>query len=194
MACVEPAGGASRPKTPRHFTRRPKARNALRTEIAAVEQAVNEAKGLWRDEDRVGLRERLQSGGEVGGLADRRLFLSSPREIADNGEARGDADADLQRNAWQRPQERHGGDDGKTGAHGALGIVFVRCRIAEIDEYRIPHVLGGVTPEAGDLARTATLKGRKELPVFLGIEIAGERGRADHVAEQDRDLAPLGGR
>jgi hypothetical protein len=184
----------ARAEHPPHVDRPAKALEGLGAEIAAVEQARNEAKGLRRNEDRVGFRERLQAGGEIGRLADRRLFLGSPREIADNGDARGDADADLQRNAWQRPQDRHGGDDGKAGAHGALGIVFVRCRIAEIDEHAIPHVLGDVAPEAGDLAGAAALKGRKDLPVLLRIEVAGERGRADHVAEQDRELAPLGGR
>jgi hypothetical protein len=89
----------------------------LWAEIAAVEQAGNEAKGLRRNEDRVGLRERLRAGGEVGRLADRCLFLGGPHEIANNN-----------------------------GAHGTLGIVFVRCRIAEIDEYAIPHVLGDVAP------------------------------------------------
>src|SRR5262245_41683616 len=96
MAGLKAARSAARPEHPPHVDRPAKALEGLGAEISAVEPAGNEAKGLRRNEDRVGLRERLQAGGEVGGLADCCLLLGSPREIADHGEAGGDADADLQ--------------------------------------------------------------------------------------------------
>src|SRR5262245_15457471 len=82
LACLEAARGAARAEHPPHVDRPAKALDGLWAEIAVVEQAGNEAKGLRRNEDRVGLGERLQAGGEVGRLADRCLFLGSPRKIA----------------------------------------------------------------------------------------------------------------
>ena len=59
---------------------------------------------LGADQERVGLGQRLQACGEVGGLADGRVLLrhAFADEIADHDDARGDADARLQRHALQR--------------------------------------------------------------------------------------------
>ena len=58
----------------------------------------------------------------------------------------------------RRPVELwHGLDQGKSGPHGALGVVLMRLRIAEIDEHAIAHVLRDEAAEAAHGVRDALL-------------------------------------
>ena len=83
-------------------------------------------------------------------------------------------------------------DDRQAGAHRALGVVLVRPRPAEIGQHAVAHELGDVALEARDLARDRVLVGADELAHLLGVEPAGERGRADQVDEHHRELPALG--
>jgi hypothetical protein len=84
-------------------------------------------------------------------------------------------------------------DDGQCGADGPFGIVFVRLRISE---QGLNAVADNVRNETADLADRSSAG----LVIILGdvvqvfeLERAGERRRADHVAEENREVASLCG-
>ena len=54
---------------------------------------------------------------------------------------------------------RHCFSEGESNLHGALGVVFVRLRIAEIDEYAVAHVLGDNTVVLFDSRGAAAMVG-----------------------------------
>src|SRR2546422_8904884 len=71
---------------------------------------------------------------------------------------------------------------------GSLGIVFVRHRVAEIDEETVTEILGDVALEAADDFAAHRLIGTDHSAQFLRIEIPGKGGRPDEVAEHDCQL------
>ena len=66
-------------------------------QVAVLEQSAEQTVGLWSDQQRVGLGDRLQPGGKVGGLANCRVLLrhALAHEISDNDHAARDANARL---------------------------------------------------------------------------------------------------
>ncbi len=67
----------------------------------------------------------------------------------------------------------------------------MRVRIAEVDEQAVAQVLGDVAAEAGHgLGGGALVLGR-DLPPVLGVELPGDGGGADEVAEEDGELPAL---
>ena len=78
------------------------------------------------------------------------------------------------------------------GADRPLGLVLVRLRPAEVGEHAIAHVLGDVAAPALDHLGAAFLIGADHPAHVLGIEPRRQLGRADQIAEQHRQLPPLG--
>ena len=75
--------------------------------------------------------------------------------------------------------------DSKTGADGALGVVFVRDRGPEKGHHRVADELFDGPAVAFELrAEALVIRGEQRLDV-LGIELLGSRGEADEVAEDD---------
>jgi hypothetical protein len=68
----------------------------------------------------------------------------------------------------------------------------MRSRVAEINENAVSHVLGDKAVEPGDHLSDGAVIRADDLAQILGIEAGGERGRADHVAEHDRQLPTFG--
>ncbi len=68
-----------------------------------------------------------------------------PIEVADHDQPGRDADPHVQRRAGRGDELRRRLDDGEPGLHGALGVMLVRLRIAEIGEHAVAHVFGDET-------------------------------------------------
>jgi hypothetical protein len=88
---------------------------------------------------------------------------------------------------------RDGVEDRETGANAALGIVIVGLGIAEEGHHAIAKVFGDMATEAGNRLRGSALIARHRLTPLFGIELSCNRGRADQVAEEYRQTAPLPG-
>ena len=86
---------------------------------------------------------------------------------------------------------RHSLDEGKPGPDGALGIMFVRLRIAKISEHSIAHVFGDETSIALDQFRATAMIVGDDFPQILGIEPRRKRGGTHQVAEHNGELAAL---
>ena len=82
-------------------------------------------------------------------------------------------------------------DELQTCSHGALGRVLVRLGIAEVGEHPVAQELGHMTAVAHDQLARALVIGPHDLEVVLGVETGRELRRADEVAEERRELAPL---
>jgi len=96
----------------------------------------------------------------------------------------------FQRLLYGEPADRV--DDREPGARRALGVVLMRLGIAEINQHAVAHILGDKTAKAADGVGDAAVVGADDLTQILGIEARGQRRRADQIAEQHRQLPPLG--
>ena len=130
---------------------------SLRAEVRKLEQVAEQSSRALGDDDAVGLGDALQPRGEVRRVADDAalLRLSRTEQIADDDDPGRDPDAHMQRRAGGRLQLRRGLDDREPRPHGALGVVLVRLRIAEIGEHAVAHVFGDEAAVARDQARAA---------------------------------------
>ena len=78
---------------------------------------------------------------------------------------------------------------------GALGILFLRVRVTEIDQHAIAHELGDIAVKPPHRFAHHLLIGAVHIAHILGIEPPVEsRGRPRQVAEHHGQMAPLGPR
>jgi hypothetical protein len=73
--------------------------------------------------------------------------------------------------------------------HGPLRIIFVRQGVAEVDEQAIAQILRDMPVKTGNHLDARRLIGAHDLPELFGVKLRRERGRADEVTEQHRELA-----
>ena len=79
----------------------------------------------------------------------------------------------------------------RPAARGALGVVVVRLGIAEIGHHAVAKVLGDMSAKALDGLRRRTMVLADDLPPLFRIEMAGDLGRADEIAEKHRQMTAL---
>ena len=73
----------------------------------------------------------------------------------------------------QRP---HGLQDAQAGAHGTLRVIFMRLRIAKVDEQAIAQILRNMPVKALDDLGTGGLVGAHDLAQVFGVELPAESG------------------
>src|SRR5580765_505834 len=67
----------------------------------------------------------------------------------------------------------------------------MRIRVAEIEQDAVPDIARGEAVVILHQADAGLSKACDHVPNVLGIELFGERGGANHIAEHDGELAPL---
>jgi hypothetical protein len=148
------------------------------------------------EERRSGRREGLEPRGEVRRIADGRVVhLQVVADGADDDRPGVDADARLEVEPAlrqhggierrERPVNRDGGED------GAFRRVLVRHRGPEERHQAVAGERVHDALESVDLAERHLEVALDELAVLLGIELLGDRRRADEVAEHHGDLLAL---
>ncbi len=162
-------------------------------DVAIFEEIADQTPRLARDHHGAGLGKALQAGGEVRRLADDCPLLRLPAadQIADNDEAGSDADAAGEFVGRSRPQRGNGADKLQRCQDRPLGIVLLRPRVAEIDQYAVAHIFGDEAVEPADRGGDAMVIRADDLAQILGIELRRQRRRTDQVAEHHRELAAL---
>jgi hypothetical protein len=84
-------------------------------------------------------------------------------------------------------------DQRDAGPNCTLGVILMRCRIAEVNQHTIAHISGDEASEATHGLGDAPLVGRNHLAQVLWVHTGGECRRTDKVREHHSDLAALGG-
>ena len=83
--------------------------------------------------------------------------------------------------------------DRKRRARRTLGVVLMRQRIAEQAHQPVAEFFRDVTAHFGDRSGGGVEIGADQVAPFLGIELRGDRGRADQIAEHHCEIAALAG-
>jgi hypothetical protein len=120
------------------------------------------------------------------------LRRAGAQEIADDNEARRDADSAGKLAAISGVQRRNRGRQFEPGHDGALGFALLRLRIPEIDEHPVAHVLGDKPAEAVDRFGDGAMISADHLAQILGIEPRGKRRRGYQIAKHHGQLPTLG--
>jgi hypothetical protein len=146
------------------------------------------------DDHSIGGRQTLEARCHVRRLAQGKLLASAAcSHLTHHHRTSMNPNADSQSNALLLLQAGgkcpHGLDHRQSCPHGALRVVFVRQRIAKVDQQAIPQVLGNVPIEAPDDRDTGGLVGPHRGTVVLWVELPGQRCGGHQVAEQDGELA-----
>ena len=164
-----------------------------RSEIAVIEQPTKKAAGAALDDDGIRLGERLKPRRQIGGLAHHFVVLRRvpADEIADDHQASGDADPQVQRWRLAYIELRHGFDQRQPRAHRPLGIVLMGLRIAEIGEHAVAHIFGDETTGLGDDLGATSVIGADDLLQVFWVEPSREGCRAHKIGEHHRELAAL---
>ena len=105
-----------------------------------------------------------------------------------------DADAGLQRPTIRTCQAPDSGDEFQPGTDRAFGRVFLRSRKAEIRQDAVAQVLCDMAVVSADDRGADLAVLVQQAAHVLGVELTGEPGRADQIAEDHGDLAALDAR
>ena len=145
-----------------------------------------------RDQDRARLGQRLHPRGDVGDVA-----INLAARIEDGG-AGFEADTGdefwLGRSGVLAIEFGQGALDRKRRACRALGVVLMRQRIAEQAHQPVAEFFRDMAAHFGDRSGSGVKIGADQVAPFLGIELRGDRGRADQIAEHHREIAALASR
>ena len=131
-----------------------------------------EAVGDGRDDDRIGVGNRLQAGHQVRSLADRGVLLrhALANQVANHDHTRANGDAGLNHHACGGSYARDRLEDGKTGKDRPLCVVLVRGRIPEIGKHAVAKILRHHAVKGTNFGGATRVKRREDVALFLGIE------------------------
>ena len=181
----------------RHPHRGVHALERLHPEVLADKVPLHQAGGRVTEHHRIRLRQALEARGQVRRLPQRQVFVPPPaahlphhHEPGVDPDPHGQPDAlVLAQPGVEYPQ---GLQYAQSGAHGALGIVLMRLRIAEVDEQPVPQVLGDMALVALDDGRRRLLVSAHHRAEVFRVELPGEARGVDQVTEQHGELAAFG--
>ena len=143
------------------------------------------------DEHRSGLRCSLNTRGDVG------RFAEHVAVVVDNDrtpfEANADGEPGSAASSVSGVQVSERLLDSESRHHGALGVVFLRLRIAEDGHQPVAKPLHHMAAEPGDGLRGLVQIGADQIAPVLNVERSGEFGRADQIAEHDCDRTSFSG-
>jgi hypothetical protein len=84
-----------------------------------------------------------------------------------------------------------GSNQRQPGTYGPLDIVLMRPGITKIGQHTIAHVLGNETAGRGNYICANPVIGADDLPQVFRIQPPRKGSRADEIAKQDGELAPV---
>jgi hypothetical protein len=132
---------------------------------------------------------------EIGRVADHAALarLAFAEQLADDDEAGRDPEPHLQGHAVLDADLADGVDQSEARARGARRVVLMGTGKAEIDGRAVAEIFGDVAVETRHGGGDRALKCADQIAHVLRIELGGEGGRADEVAEHHRELTAIGG-
>ena len=184
------ASAAARAHQPEQSHRLRHALERVRAALLGDEQSGDLALHPRRDQDRTRLGQRLHPRRDV-----RRVAVNLARRIhhhrtgfeADaGGKLRLAGTGILAVELGERALDR------QRRARRAFGIVLLRDRIAEQRHQPVAELLGDVAAHLRHRRRSGIEISADQIAPLLGVELRGNAGRADKIAEHHREIAALG--
>ncbi len=80
----------------------------------------------------------------------------------------------------------------KTCTHGTLGVILMSTRESEQNQHPVAHVARDRAFEPVNDCGAGRLERMDYIAELLEVQPISERSRGDQIAEQNRDLPPLG--
>jgi hypothetical protein len=147
------------------------------TKIPLIEERADQPVCDRRNDEGIGLGDRLQACHQVGSLADRSVLLGHalPHQIPNDNDAGANGDAGLHHYIRGGSQASDCLENGKSGKDRPLSVILVRRGVPEICKHPSPKVLGDHAAEGLDLVGAAVVKRGYDLTLLLGIKARGER-------------------
>ena len=191
LRCAGAAAAAARPDEPEQRHRLRHALERVRAALFRDEQAGDLALHPRRDQDRARLGQRLHPRRDVGDVAvnlARRIHHRRTGFEADAGgkfrlAGAGILAVQLGKRALDRQRR----------PRRAFGVVLLRDRIAEQRQEPVAELLRDMAAHLRHRRRSGVEIGADQVAPFLGIELRGNAGRADQIAEHHREIAALAG-
>ena len=170
-----------------------KSLEVVSTEVAQAERIREQPARGAGDDDLSGLRQALQSRGEIRGIADERIVpqRAAAAEIAHDHEAARDADADRERLGGPGLEPRRALDDVERRSHRSLGVIPVGARVAEIRQDAVAAKIAEEAVIGLDDLRAGRVKGIEDRGRVFRIEPGRQGRRPYEVADHDRQMATL---
>ena len=143
------------------------------------EEAAEEVVRQSSDNQCVWLSHALQSGRDVGCVAEHHIVVTGPTHFVTDHHQPGMApQPNGQRNLMRFRQDgvelSDRLDDAEPRADRALCVIFVGVGVTEIDQQAVAKILRDVTVEAGDHLGACVVVGAYDLAPFFGIELTGQ--------------------
>ena len=170
--------------------RRRRAFERMRAAIFGDEQSGCLALDGCGDEHGSWLGSALDARGNIGRFAEHFAGRVDHRRAAIEADARGELGQAFRGVPGGEVSER--ALDGEGRAHGPLGVVLLRVRIAEQRHQPVAEFFQDVAAEARHRRRGPVEIGPDRIAPVFRVEPRRERRRTDQIAEHDRDRAALG--
>ncbi len=161
------------------------------SKVVEFERVADQAPGCRRDDDVVDSSHPLESGRQVGRLADRQAGARgiAGAGLADHHMPGRDTDANVRR--VRRLDPLHRVDNIERRAHRANRVILMGLRPAEIDHQTVTEILRDVAVIALDDRRASLPISVQKGPQVFRVKLFGQRRRAHQVAKHDGDLPAL---
>jgi len=176
-ACVQRLEATFDGTCPQHRPHANRSGNAFELfyrQLLELEQIAEKLSRAFGDYHHVRSGESLQTRRQVWRLTDDAALLraSCVDQIADNDYAGGNANARLQRSA--RIQSSHRCSQFQPSSYCTLGIILMRLRIAEIDQYTVAQILRYEAAKSANGLGGAFMIIRNNLAQILRVQASGQ--------------------
>src|SRR5438874_577457 len=150
---------------------------------------LNQPLGGSTHQHRVRRGKPLEVSRNIRGLTKRQPFVPAASSyLAHDDQSRVDAQAHGESNALRlfqtRFQRAQGLENAQSGTYGSRRIVFMRLRIAKVDQQAIAEILRNSALEVLDDLRAGCLVGPYDLAVVLEVEPARQPRRIHYITEK----------
>src|SRR5262249_33669084 len=124
-------------------------------------------------DNRIRLGNGLETRGEVRSITYCSILLRDAfaNQVADDNNARGNANTRLKRYVVIALYLFHGINNGQSCTNGTFGIILMRDGVTKIGQHSVTEVLRHGTVKALDLVRTARLESAHEITLFFRVQL-----------------------
>ena len=166
----------------------------METQIGAIKRAPQQELRRISDDHLSRAGKGLQPRCQIWGLTHNSVLLDGrgADQVTHDRQPGRNASANGQRSTPRIPEFLRVSHDVERGAHGSLGIVFMRSWVTEDCQNAVAEKFGDESVVTANGPRAEILVSAHDFTQRFGIDHSGERGPSREIAEHDGQLASLG--